>query len=128
MKEIGFKNKYGNRAGPLLTDTDILMHKIQTEDVCEDFSKDKEMFDFSNYSPKSKFYNSHVLVLGKMVDETAGLPIKEFVRLKSKMYFFLVDGSSKHKNLEHVNQNVAKISRQIQRCFNEQKMFETFDE
>ena len=26
------------------------MCEIETEDVCEHFSKDKEMFDFSNYS------------------------------------------------------------------------------
>ena len=61
----------------------------------EDTSKDKEMFDFTNYSPKSKFYNSNALLLGKIVDAVAGLPIKEFV-LKPKMYFFPVDGSSKH--------------------------------
>ena len=29
-----------------------LMHEIKTEDVYEDFSNDKEMFDFSNYSAK----------------------------------------------------------------------------
>ena len=30
------------------------MHKIKTETVSDDFSKDKEMLDFSNYSSKSK--------------------------------------------------------------------------
>ena len=30
------------------------MHKIKTETVYDDFSKDKEMLDFSNYSAKSK--------------------------------------------------------------------------
>ena len=29
---------------------------FKTEDVYEDFSKDKEMFDFNNYSGKSKYY------------------------------------------------------------------------
>ena len=52
------------------------MYKIKTEDVYKDFSKDKEMFDFSNCCAKSKFYNSDALVVGKMVDATAGLPIK----------------------------------------------------
>ena len=33
------------------------MHKIKTKDASEDFSKDKEMFDFSNYSAKSKYYD-----------------------------------------------------------------------
>ena len=30
------------------------MYEIKTEDVYEDFSKDKKMFDFSNYSITSK--------------------------------------------------------------------------
>ena len=34
------------------------------------------MFDFSNYSTKSKCYdNSNKLVVGKMKDETAGVTI-----------------------------------------------------
>ena len=48
------KNKYGNKSRLLFTDTDSLMYEIKTEDVCKDFSKHKEMFDFSNYSAKSK--------------------------------------------------------------------------
>ena len=41
------------------------------------------MFDFSNYSTKSKCYdNSNKLVIEKMKDETAGIAIEEFVRLK----------------------------------------------
>ena len=43
------KNKYENKSKILFTDTDSLMHEIKTEDVYEDFSSDKEMFDFSNY-------------------------------------------------------------------------------
>ena len=36
------------------------------DDVFEDFSSDKEKFDFSNYSTKSKYYdNSNKLVIGK---------------------------------------------------------------
>ena len=38
------------------------------------------MIDFSNYSTNSKFYdNLNKLVVGKMKDETVGVPIKEFV-------------------------------------------------
>ena len=29
------------------------MYEIKTEDICEDFSCNKEMFDFSNYSTQS---------------------------------------------------------------------------
>ena len=45
------------------------------------------MFDFSNYSTKSKYYdNSNNSVVGKTKDDAAGVAIKEFVGLKPKMY------------------------------------------
>ena len=47
------KNIYDNKAKLLLTDTDSLRYEIKTKDVYEDFSSNKEMFDFSNYSTKS---------------------------------------------------------------------------
>ena len=51
----------------LFTDTDSLMYEIKTEDVYEDFSSNREMFDFSYYSFKSKYYDdSNKLVIGKM--------------------------------------------------------------
>ena len=43
------KDKYGNNSRLLFTDTDSSVDEIKTEDVYEDFSKDKVMFDFSNY-------------------------------------------------------------------------------
>ena len=42
------KNKYGNKLGLLFTDTDSLIYETKTQDVYEGFSKDKEMFHFSN--------------------------------------------------------------------------------
>ena len=80
------KKKYDNKSKPLLTDIDSLMYEIKTEDVYEDFSSDKKIFDFSNYSTKSKYYNnSNKLVNLNMKDETGGVAIEEFVRLKPKM-------------------------------------------
>ena len=68
------RNKYGNNSILLLTNTGSLMYEIKTEDVSEDFSNNKEVFDFSNYSNKSKYYdNSNKLVVGKMKDETASV-------------------------------------------------------
>ena len=91
------KSKYDNKSKLLFTDTDSLMYEIKTKDVYGDFSRDKEMFDFSNYSTKSKYYdNSNKLVIGKMKDETGGVASKEFVGLKPKMYPFLAD-NSEHK-------------------------------
>ena len=72
---------------------EIKMHEIKTvyQDVDQDFSIDKEMFDLSNYSTKSKYDNSNKLVVGKMKDETAGFVIEHFVNLKPKMYLYQVD-------------------------------------
>ena len=42
----------------LFKDTDSLIYKIKTKDVFEDFSSDKEMFDFSNQLTKSKCYDN----------------------------------------------------------------------
>ena len=72
------------------------MYEIKTEDVYEDFSN-KEMFDFSNYSSKSKYYdNLNKVVVGKMKDKTAGVAIEELVGLKPKIYSYLVDDNSEH--------------------------------
>ena len=47
------------------------MYEIQTGDVYEDFSSNKHMFDFSNDSTESKYYdNSNKLVIEKLKDET----------------------------------------------------------
>ena len=49
-----------------------------------------KLFDFGNYPEDSKFYdNANNLVVGKIKDETAGVPIKVFVGLRSKMYTFI---------------------------------------
>ena len=71
------------------------MYEIKTEDVYEDFSN-KEMFDFSNYSSKSKYDNLNKVVVGKMKDKTAGVAIEELVGLKPKIYSYLVDDNSEH--------------------------------
>ena len=65
------------------------------------------MFDFSNYSAKSKYYDdSYTLFIGKRKDETAGAGIYKFVGFKPKIYSFLVDDRSEHKT---EMQNVAAI-------------------
>ena len=74
------------------------MYEIRTEDVYEDFSSDKQMFDFSNYSIKSKYYdNLNKLNIGKMKDETGGVAIEEYVGLKPKMYSLLIDNIKTQK-------------------------------
>ena len=70
------KNKCGINSLLLFTDTDNLMYEIKSEDVYEDFSQDKEMFNFSNYSTMSKYYDdSYKLVIAKMKDKTGSVAI-----------------------------------------------------
>ena len=86
----------------------IVHYEIKTEDVYEDFSNDKEMFDFSNYSTYSKYYNnSNTLVVCKMIDEIAGVAIEKFARLKAKIYSPLVDyNSGQKKAKKNVNRSI----------------------
>ena len=71
----------------LLTDTDSVTYEIKSENVYEKFFKWKDLFDFSNYSKESKFFdNANKKVVGKMKDEYGGVITDEFVGLKSKMY------------------------------------------
>ena len=89
------------------------MYEIKIKDVSNDFRKDREMFDFSNYSTKSKYYEeSNKLFVSKMKDKTGSVAIKEIVGLKPKMYSHLVDDNSEHKKVDFVNKNVdEKITR-----------------
>ena len=71
----------------LFTDTDSLTYEIKSENVYEEFIKWKDLFDFSNYSKDSKFFDeTNKKVIGKMKDEFVGFIVIEFVGLKSKMY------------------------------------------
>ena len=93
------RNKYGEKPKLLFTDADSFMYFVyEVKDVYEDFSEDKEFFDFSNYSAKSKYYDvSNKLVVVKMEHETGGVAIKECTGLKPKLHFVLVDNTSEHK-------------------------------
>ena len=113
------KNKYDNNSRLLFTLTESLMYEIITEDAYEDFSNDKEIFDFSNYSTKSKYYgNSNKLVVAKMKDETAGVAIENCFGFKPKIYSYLVDNNGEHKNTRGVNRNIVATI-----IHNEIKMF-----
>ena len=82
------KGTYGNNSGLLFTDTDSFMYKIKTEYGYEECNKDKEMFDFSNYSAKSKYYHdSNKLVVRKMKDETSRCYYLRICWIKAKDVF-----------------------------------------
>jgi len=81
------KDKYGENASLLFTDTDSLTYSIETNDIYADMKENNHLFDTSNYNKDNPLYScQNAKVLGKMKDETAGQPIKEYVGLKAKMY------------------------------------------
>ena len=102
------KKKYPD-AKLLFTDTDSLCYHIGTEDIYSDFFGDRELFDNSDYPSDSKFYFSeNKKVIGKFKDETAGVPIKEFIGLKSKMYSISLDNEKNSKKAKGVKKNVIR--------------------
>ena len=102
------KKKY-LEAQLLFTDTDSLCYHIRTEDIYSDFFGDRELFDNSDYPSDSKFYFSeNKKVIGKFKDETAGVPIREFIGLKSKMYSISLDNEKFSKKAKGVKKNVIR--------------------
>ncbi|CAG2214067.1 unnamed protein product [Mytilus edulis] len=86
------KDNYGSRAKLLFTDTDSLCYNINTDDIYQDMMEDRHLFDTSEYHPEHRLYSTlNKKVLGKMKDETHGIPIQEFVGLKSKMYSLIYE-------------------------------------
>ena len=88
----------------LFTDTDSLTYEIKSKNVYKEFYKWKDLFDFSNYSKDSKFFNeTNKKVTGKMKDEFGGVIIIEFVGLKSKMYSIKKIDGKEHNTAKGVS-------------------------
>ena len=88
----------------LFTDTDSLTYEIKSEDVYKEFFKHKHLFDFSNFSKDSKFYNSqNEMIVGKIKDVYKGNPIRGFVGWKSKMHCILSDDGKESNTAKGVN-------------------------
>ena len=83
----------------LFADTDSLTYEIKSEDVYERFFKHKHLFDFSNFSKDSKFYDSqNEMVVSKMKVVNKGIPINKFVGLKSKIFYSMLSDDGKKSN------------------------------
>ena len=90
------KDKYADKAKLLFTDTDSLTYEIESKDVYKDFWNDKDKFDNSDYSESSPYFDkTNKKVIGKFKDEAAGVPICEFVGLRSKMYSYIYINNQK---------------------------------
>jgi hypothetical protein len=89
-----------------MTDTDSLLFYCETADIYEDMRTSLKLFDTSDYPLDHPTYSDrNKKELGKMKDETNGVPISEFIGLRSKMYSFLCD-----KKEEKRAKGIAKIT------------------
>ena len=103
------KQKYDNKAKLLFTDTDSLTYEIETHDAYADFWQNKDKFDNSDYNTNSTFFNiDNKKVIGKFKDETAGIPITEFVGLRSKMYSYIKDNEQTARTAKGIKKQVIK--------------------
>ena len=103
------KKKYGDNSRLLFTDTDSLTYEIQAEDVYQDFWNDRHLFDNSDYPESSPYFDkTNKKIIGKFKDEAAGVPITEFIGLKSKMYSYVKENQTGGKTAKGIKKNVIK--------------------
>ena len=103
------KKKYNNRARLLVTNTDSLTYEIEAEDVYKDFWNDKDMFYNSDYLESSPYYcNVNKKVIDKFKDEACGVPMVEFIGLKSKIYSYVKDNEKGGRTTKGIKKNVIK--------------------
>lgn len=100
------KKKYGEKAKLLFTDTDSLCYDIETKDFYKDMKRNKDVYDTSNYSKEHFLYSTeNNKVIGKMKDETGGLPIEEFIGLRAKLYCY--------KTRDYVNKKAKGVNKNV---------------
>ena len=102
--------KYGpEKAKLLFTDTDSLTYHITTDDIYQDMKVDQHLYDTSDYPKDHPLYsNTNKKVIGKFKDETAGVPIAEFVGLRAKMYSIKTEDGKEEKKGKGIKKSVLK--------------------
>ena len=91
------KRRFGSDAKLIFIDTDSLCYEITTEDFYQDMLENKEHFDLSDMKLEQFKDLENKKVVGKFKDETQGVPICEFVGLRSKMYSIKLDNENEKK-------------------------------
>ena len=106
------KPKYGCNAKLLFTVTDSLCYEIKTDGIYQDMLQDIDLFDTSEYAQDHPLHSlTNKKVLGKMKDETHGIPIQEFIGLRPKMYSILYTQNDKlveKKTAKGIKKSVTK--------------------
>src|SRR5207245_1324253 len=101
------KNKYGDRARLLFSDTDSLCYELETKNMYKDMYDNKEMFDLSDVIGKYND-NENKKVIGKFKPEYANSNIREFIGLRSKMYSIKLDDENEEKKDKVIVKSVIK--------------------
>ena len=100
------KNRYGSDAKLLFTDRDSLVYINRIEDFYPDMYTCKEQFDLSDMKIEKFKDSENKKVVGNFKDETQGIPICEFIGLRSKMYSMELDDDSENKTAKGIVRNV----------------------
>ena len=102
------KNKYGSKAKLLFTDTDSLCYEIETKDIYKELGRTNNYLTIVITHNSPYFSAENKKVIGKFKDEAAGMPIKEFIGLRSKMYSYVKDDGKNEKTAKEVRKYVIK--------------------
>ena len=104
------KRKYNHKNLKLCyMDTDSLIYEIRTEDFYKDIANDvKGRFDTSAYAPGVRPLPTGLnkKVIGLMKDEFSGEIMREFIKIRPKMYSYIV-GSSEPKKCKGIKKCVV---------------------
>ena len=107
------KQKYGDKAKLLFTDTDSLMYEIQTEDFYKDISEDVEQGLIRAipppHHPSGIPSGFNKKVIGMFKDKAEGKVIDEFVGLRAKLYSYKMFEGEESKECK-VKKSVVKKS------------------
>ena len=91
------QNKDGDKVEMLLTDSNSLMYKMETQNVHERLYKNKDLLDFSNYWKDLKYCgNSNDLRCS----------YKSFVGFKAKINTYIAKGIHEYKITKSINKSV----------------------
>ena len=92
--------KYKENVKLIYTDTDSFVFEVKTEDLYQDQYDDRHLFDLSNVQIEKFYDKSNAKVVGKFKDETAFIPIVEFIALGAKSYSFITDYNETELNIK----------------------------
>jgi len=103
------KEKYGDKARLLFTDTDSLCYEIETEDLWADWKPHMDLFDFSDNAKDHPLYSdANKKVIGKFKEEYKCEPIEEFVGLRPKLYSVKLEAGYEAKKAKGIKKSVIK--------------------